>query len=971
MVKSRKKRYIFTMERHKLRYFLLFVVAALGLSGQVSAQIYKPFTDLKVIKTEKFDIIFPEASRATAERLATFADETYDQVSKLLGIKVSSRIPVSITPQTQQFNGYMNLFPYPHIVLYDTPMDIEWTTFSDSLEGLFLHELTHAVSLSSRGPFLDFLHGVFGGWVAPTVLTTPPFMVEGITVSFESRSGFGRTNDPLVKEHVRQAIRDNKFLDPFQASEIYDLSTQGAPFYEYGGLFNAYIQKRWGMEKYSELWKAMGSSLPLSLDYYKYGFNGIFKNVYGVDIREAWADFRASLTLLDLEDVGRPIIPGKETRYAASATGGGKVYFLESAGDKVMEFDPKTSYSRIALDTDITAYDLDVSPAGDKVLISGYRYEGAIATATVVEYDLSTKTKTGRYWKGIYRGRYFRDGLLALASERHTNRIVYVDAQGGQKVLLKGGDSLLFSAPAPVDGDRFAFIAAEKGVRSLGLYDMRSGAAERIVSDLGDDQARWKYIRGLHASGDSLYFSYVNDDRFYKLGSLNLSTGKVAFSSRDFNGGIFNPVETGGAILYVGQFTTWDRAFRYPLSATEFAEGSDGKTTIAAVRTEPWALPGGEDTEVVAPSAQNRSEKAYSALPYLNPFSFWLPYPILRSDGSKARIDGGGIISFMSDPTDMNTVFLQAGWDARNSMVDAKIEWTTLSLGLPLALTGSDTMEFSDSLNDASRVTRFNAALLFQRGLGGENKQLLLKPFVAGVLNADDPGDDRPVYQWKYNDGKSIAGMDLVLSNRRKTNWQLLGSGTQLQTQIQTTLPGVEVRTLGLVEAAFEPDMPMEILAYGLYDQSGITVDGRSGVFGSAIFEGMTEYRSDASDDHKWVTGGQLEMKVFSIETQTNLSHLYFNRIFGTASWKGAVYGGGSVAEGPGSKLGPDARFIHALSFKVGAVMGANPLAMIPFRFTPYLWYSLKLSGSGGADGYKTTAYGGASSLGLVARFEY
>jgi hypothetical protein len=119
----------------------------------LEAQWRQPFASLRVIRTEHFDIVYPPESEGTAQTLAGFADRVYDRVSGLLDITVPGRIPVTLTPHTAAFNGNYTPVPYPHIVLLDVPMDIEsMGTYANSLEGLFLHELTHAVSLSSKAP---------------------------------------------------------------------------------------------------------------------------------------------------------------------------------------------------------------------------------------------------------------------------------------------------------------------------------------------------------------------------------------------------------------------------------------------------------------------------------------------------------------------------------------------------------------------------------------------------------------------------------------------------------------------------------------------------------------------------------------------------------------------------------------------------------------------------------------------------
>jgi hypothetical protein len=219
--------------------------------------LYKPFTSFRVIQTEHFDIIFPIESESSARLLASYADRIYNQVSSLLGIDVRGRIPVTFSPHTDMFNGYYNL-AFNHIVIFDTPMDIEWTTFANNLEGIFIHELTHAISLNTRSPFYQFVHRIFGNWVSPSLFNVNYFMTEGVTISFESLDGSGRSNDPFAKQYLRQAIFEDKFLTPFQASGVFDRPIQPRGYwYEYGGLFSTWLIQNYGMEKYAELWQAM------------------------------------------------------------------------------------------------------------------------------------------------------------------------------------------------------------------------------------------------------------------------------------------------------------------------------------------------------------------------------------------------------------------------------------------------------------------------------------------------------------------------------------------------------------------------------------------------------------------------------------------------------------------------------------------------------------------------------------------
>ena len=279
---------------------LLFV----GSFSASAGPVFAPGTKLFVIKTEHFDIIFPERSRPSALRLSTMAESVYAEVSGKIQARLPARVPVVITPDIGIFNGSTNPFPYMHIVLIDSALDLGWTSFKDNFRNLFLHELTHAVSLQIRAPWASFFSGIFGSWVLPGLLNEPEFMVEGVAVSFESDDEMGgRANDPLIKEQVRQDILENRFKSPIEASGIYDEYPYGDIFYYYGGLFNAYIQKTYGMDKYAELWTAMGNLIvPTSLDPYDVSFYKAFHTTYGIPFLKAWADFRNSIALPGVVD---------------------------------------------------------------------------------------------------------------------------------------------------------------------------------------------------------------------------------------------------------------------------------------------------------------------------------------------------------------------------------------------------------------------------------------------------------------------------------------------------------------------------------------------------------------------------------------------------------------------------------------------------------------------------------------------
>ena len=575
------------MNKKLICLFLLILLCASGLY----AQLYRPFLSFRVIKTEKFDIIYPNESENTARFLSTYADSIYNEVSETLDIKVPGRIPVTIASDTDMFNSYYRPVPSPAIVLYDTAMDLEWSVFEDNFKFLFMHELVHAVTMNTRTPFMNAIRMIIGNWATPSLWTSPLFMTEGAAVSFESLTGFGRANDPLTKHVLRQAIHEDKFLTPFQASGVYDGPGQHGVYYEYGGLFSAWLQKEYGMEKYAQLWRAMGSPKNTGFSFIAYRsiFYNAFRRTYGFYFIDAWKSFKESLAINNIENAPPQILKEqfsfltkKRGSYSALAAGGGNVYILDGGDEKIRIYNEETGRVKIFNTSSVYSSDIDVSQCGTNILVSGYHVTGNMFKAVVTEHRASSGFTTGRKLDGIYKARYFRDGVIGIGKELHNNRIVFMDFNGNTEVLFQGNEKLMFSGPQVIDNDRFVFIAARDGKRELMLYDYAKGELFRIENG-NDDNEYWKYMRGLNVSDGNIYFSYNSDDKMYKLARINIDTMTAVFSGRNISGGVFSPVGVNGNIYYRGNFFSGDSILKFP----EIAENLTGTSAALKLKEAP------------------------------------------------------------------------------------------------------------------------------------------------------------------------------------------------------------------------------------------------------------------------------------------------------------------------------------------------------------------------------------------------
>jgi len=951
-----------------------------------------------VLETEHFDIIYPERSRPTALRLAGFADEVYTEVSSHLGIQVTNRIPVTITPDTDQFNGYMNPIPYPHIVLYDTPMDIEWTTFQDPLRSLFLHELTHAVSLNSRGGIATGLHGIFGSWVNPTFLTAPLFMVEGVTVSFESLDGFGRANDPLVQQRIRQAVAENRPLSPFQASGVYDLPPLSKTYYEYGGLFSAWLQRMYGMDRYGELWQAMGNRIPLSIFYYNHGFARIFKDTYGISLKDAWHNFLTTYKTDEVQPLEGADIVLQDLQIGGLIASDSAVYGIDKKEQILFKVDEPTPGQKVTKkrlrSIPASAYELSINKAQDRLLLSYYRNSGGLPMAVVGEYTTSGKA-TGREWTGLYKASYFRDGLVAIASELHYTNLVYVDISGQRHILARGNDQILFSKPVPIDDSRIALIVSIRGERHLALYHADEGTLSLVHTDLPDDAERWRYIRNLSSRGSTLLFAYNNDHRFYKLGILDMDTPDpdqaLFFSETDRLGGVLLPVQTKESILYRSAGNTWDMLVRFPFNRIAAKEpGNEKSGNLEPSRTlgrqadrgiytgyRLVALEQGierAEGDPILPSALQKKPKEapYRPVRYLNPLKFWLPVPLVNNVDNSIHIDGMGIITYLMDPTDTNSILVSFGGDVVGKLGYFDISWTSLNLGFPVFSSLSDQIEWveSNSGNLMYRASRASFASPLTIPLGESSFNLHVMPSLAMLLAAFDPGDGSSAYLWTYEKPLWSYGLNLGISNLYRKPWQLFGNGVGLDMLARATGEAGSVRLDATLRGSLEPLaywFGLRGTLYAARDEQGLSLDGKNPSFGNAPFADVaaTEYASQAPGNLPWVTGGELELKLFSLETQSNISHLYLNRFFGTLAYRWVIYE--TVAESnletAGEALGPQMYGYHSCIIKTGTVVSATPITLAPLRYSPFFWAAIKLSNLRDGDPNNDFQLGFALSL--------
>jgi hypothetical protein len=617
---------------------------------------------LRFTQTKYFDLIYGEKNLASANILYEKADAVFEELAAAYGVEPSFRIPVVITATVEQFNAYYANSPYNRIVLYDTGQIDDLAVFSETLLSTFTHELTHALTYNLKNKTFKVIGKIFGDAISNHYFTVTSGIAEGATVSYESSKGEGRLNDPYSLQMIRQAKIEGQFPTYSDVKGASDAYPKGS-FYYFNGAFAEFLQRNFGMHKYSEFWYRCINGEEFS----DLTTAGAFKKTFGIKLNRAWKMFENSLQVPSVAGAN-PLAAGQAFDFFDKQNQSGDFSLKNTTGSRFSNLRVCETGLAYVDDSNNTIYfvqngknpqklfhqdyldGIRLSLDGRFLTISHYSTASATIKHCAKIYDFETKkliSVPGTNYVSptviSSNGEYY---FLAQKYEKQRYSIVIQKLDVENKLALCE-NPLEFTFDAEQVPTEFTDLG-----NGLFAFSLKSGLDYSIcVSDFNFSNIT-EYplpyekmkIRDLSLSSNTLYFSWATKETLPRLGMLNLEDGQFSLMNENISGGVYTPVQKNGHIYYTAQFYKQSRLL----------ELSDGWWTCDEIAAIAAHSP-----------IENSSVPLPQPLPYKNysPFQYAFNGFLIPIGGIASNVPTLGLTYMNSSPWYSGVTMISGGYD--------------------------------------------------------------------------------------------------------------------------------------------------------------------------------------------------------------------------------------------------------------------------------------------------------------------
>jgi len=536
-------------------------VALLALALPAAAQIYVDnpdysFGENKIVydrfewrtyRSTHFTIFYYEKEKESLQKVASFAESAYDDISRELNFQIPKPINIifyATHADFEQTNTDLN-FISEGVGAYALPSRNRMVLPVDQpdakLQQLIAHELTHVFQF-------EMLFG--GNYLRAMTTSAPQWFMEGMA------SYFGKDEDNKDRMVLRDAVLSDR------VPEIAQKGIFGFFAYRFGHAVFDFISAEWGKEAVRDFILEYRNQLGPSVEKaVKRTFN-----ISGEDFDVKFRRYLRQRYLKILTEKGEPIDFGERFKIedTPSAETSPRAY---PSGDFV------AAISTYKEDADVV-----VMSTRERKLFKNLTK----GRKTAYEYLVAQWITTGPQ-QGVDLAVSSDGNTVAVFARRERGRdLMLIDALNGdlrERIEMPELDQQLSPAFSP-DGSQIAFRAMRGGRADIYVYS----TATRTITNLTDDESfdfgptfspdgKWLYYSSVHGEhtkifrlrldnpeireqvtygdgddedaslspdGKRLYFTSDRDSGIYNIYSANLETGEILLHT-DVVGGAFGP----------------------------------------------------------------------------------------------------------------------------------------------------------------------------------------------------------------------------------------------------------------------------------------------------------------------------------------------------------------------------------------------------------------------------------------------
>lgn len=685
-----------------------------------------------VLKTEHFDIIFPEEEMKMAKYLAENVDYLYMKAKYATSFDVDLHMPIIISPDSQVFSIEYTSYPYNRIVLYDSVPSEDQTVYDDVIFDSLYKQIFLAFGKNVTSPFNKMIRFFVGEEYTPVSLYNLPFSIVDGFYSFEDE----KIKDKEVQKILAQAKYENKFPSWMQVSSIRDIYPYSELQNAVGAAFNAFLIQEYGIEKFYDFWLECGEIHP-------YFTEGIIKKVFKENISEIWQKFEASIPLpQDINNINEneKLVQKKFEKYQGcfnqlTETAYGYIWYDNirhevNISDKTKKKGVKKLFYADKIER------LSVSDDGKFIVISFEKDNGnqSFPEYKTRVYDLERK-------KYLFPDLSLRDATI-INLENGQRAIAGINVQDKiaklQVYMVKGFDSVVTNlvyekcfntnqipfSPNLYKNGYLIYILSNDSKKYLCQLNVQSGKETFYEIKTNDDNpVVFKQLKVQKKNGEQIFtFQYdiENEIAFNRIGYFSEDLSKVYLQSENVSGGISNPIFEDDKLIFISKKVFKNEMEILPSEKITFKEAKIiSRANISTVYEDKYA-----DLKIENKKLGDYSLKKYSPIKYMWPLSI-IPLMSMKEiypeDDPSLWPSLGFTIKTQADPMLNNDIIFSANW----TYAKLNFDWKLNSFNNKTDLAYEEQIERKDKVvaiyyENTSTPVKIDVGSLFRCNFDGE-----------------------------------------------------------------------------------------------------------------------------------------------------------------------------------------------------------------------------------------------------------